>query len=104
MTKNKEERPMRKLPAAVLALMLALALMLSCAAAEAENPFADWNPEAPALKALTEYVAAVTDENSPDYIPPADRIAAADEMVETFRQSSVLIQANQTVTEFYAVE
>ena len=28
--------------------------------------------------------------------------AAADEMIETFRQSSVLIQANQTTTEFYA--
>lgn len=28
--------------------------------------------------------------------------AAADEMVETFHQSSVLIQSNQTVTEFYA--
>ena len=28
--------------------------------------------------------------------------AAADEMVETFRQSSVLIQQNPTQTEFYA--
>ena len=27
--------------------------------------------------------------------------AAADEMIKTFNQSSVLIQANQTVTEFY---
>ena len=28
--------------------------------------------------------------------------AAADEMIEVFRQSSVLIQANRTATEFYA--
>jgi hypothetical protein len=28
--------------------------------------------------------------------------AAADELVETFRQSSVLIQANPTTTEFYS--
>ena len=28
--------------------------------------------------------------------------AAADELVEVFHQSSVLIQANQTATEFYA--
>ena len=28
--------------------------------------------------------------------------AAADELIETFRQSSVLIQANPTRTEFYA--
>ena len=27
--------------------------------------------------------------------------AAADDMIKTFNQSSVLIQANQTVTEFY---
>ena len=27
---------------------------------------------------------------------------AADEMIKTFRQSSVLIQANETVTEFYS--
>ncbi len=32
-----------------------------------------------------------------------DRVhSAADEMIEEFRQSSVLIQANRTVTEFYA--
>ncbi len=30
--------------------------------------------------------------------------AAADEMVKTFRQSSVLIQANETTTEFYSGE
>ena len=28
--------------------------------------------------------------------------AAADELIQTFRQSSVLIQANRTVTEFYS--
>lgn len=28
--------------------------------------------------------------------------AAADELIETFRQSSILIQANPTTTEFYA--
>ena len=43
-----------------------------------EDTFADWNKDAPALKALTEYVEAVTDEASPDYIPVADRIAVFD--------------------------
>ena len=28
--------------------------------------------------------------------------AAADELLETFHQSSVLIQSNQTITEFYS--
>gem|GEM_PF-523387 len=40
--------------------------------------FQEWNVEAPALKALTDYVEAVTDEASPDYIPPVDRIATFD--------------------------
>ena len=44
----------------------------------AEELFAEWNPEAPALKTLIEYVEDVTDENSRNYIPPADRIATFD--------------------------
>ena len=43
-----------------------------------EEAFASWNKDAPALKALIEYVEAVTDETSPDYIPPEDRIATFD--------------------------
>ena len=43
-----------------------------------EEIFAEWNENAPALNALVEYVEAVTDEASPDYIPPADRIAVFD--------------------------
>lgn len=43
-----------------------------------EDIFADWNKDAPALKVLTEYVEAVTDEDSPDFIPVADRIAVFD--------------------------
>jgi phosphoglycolate phosphatase-like HAD superfamily hydrolase len=42
------------------------------------TPFSQWNGGAPSLKALTEYVEAVTDETSPDYIPPVDRIATFD--------------------------
>ena len=48
------------------------------AAEEIEDVFADWNKDAPALKTLIEYVDAVTDENSPDYIPVEDRIATFD--------------------------
>ncbi len=43
-----------------------------------EDCFTDWNRDAPALNALVEYVEAVTDEESPDYIPAADRIAVFD--------------------------
>lgn len=44
----------------------------------AKDAFADWNPDAPALHTLIEYVEAVTDEASPDYIPVEDRIAVFD--------------------------
>ncbi|MDO4991264.1 MAG: haloacid dehalogenase-like hydrolase, partial [Eubacteriales bacterium] len=43
-----------------------------------EDVFADWNEDAPALNTLIEYVEAVTDEESPDYIPVSDRIAVFD--------------------------
>ena len=45
---------------------------------ESEEVFSQWNPEAPALNALIDYVEAVTDEASPDYIPEEDRIAVFD--------------------------
>ena len=43
-----------------------------------EEIFADWNENAPALNTLIDYVEAVTDESSPDYIPISDRIAVFD--------------------------
>jgi len=46
--------------------------------AEYEDVFAEWNPDAPALKALVDYVEAVTDPESPDFIPKEDRIATFD--------------------------
>ena len=59
--------------------MAALALFAVPALAEGtEDAFAEWNSEAPALKALIEYVEDVTDETSENYIPPVDRIATFD--------------------------
>jgi len=43
-----------------------------------EEAFPDWNADAPALNALIDYVEAVTDEASPDFIPEVDRIATFD--------------------------
>ena len=45
---------------------------------EYEDIFADWNDGAPALTELIDYVEAVTDEASGDYIPPEDRVAVFD--------------------------
>ena len=68
-----------------LTLILAVLLSFSVIAAETETAeyedeeiFAEWNEGAPALEALIDYVESVTDEASPDYIPPVDRIAVFD--------------------------
>ena len=47
-------------------------------ATDIEASFALWNADAPALNALIDYVEAVTDPDSPDYIPEAERIATFD--------------------------
>ncbi len=76
---------MKKLISAVLALALALTSVTCLALAEEtasvdsdEAIFSQWNTNAPALKALIDYVEAVTDVDSPDYIPAEDRIATFD--------------------------
>ncbi len=67
------------LTALVLALVMALAGLAFAEEAPAdEEAFALWNAEAPALNALIDYVQAVTDPDSPDFIPEADRIATFD--------------------------
>jgi phosphoglycolate phosphatase-like HAD superfamily hydrolase len=48
-----------------------------CTAANAADPLPSWNDGA-AKKAILEFVAAVTDESSKDYVEPADRIATFD--------------------------
>ena len=93
---------MKKLLAYLLSLMMIVSLAAVPVSAEAAQPvlpeagegftpadeaqsdfveediFADWNPDAPALAALIDYVEAVTDEASSDFIPAEDRIAVFD--------------------------
>ena len=70
---------MKRLIAFLLTLVMTVALFaVPGLAEESGSAFSEWNPEAPALKALTEYVEDVTNEASPNYIPPADRIATFD--------------------------
>ena len=47
-------------------------------AGEKADPLSLWAEGAASKRALTAYVQAVTDRGSPDYIPPADRIAVFD--------------------------
>ena len=66
------------------------------AATEAdEDAFPLWNADAPALKALVEYVEDVTDESSPNYIPPVDRIATFD------MDGTLCAELNPTYLEYY---
>jgi len=43
-----------------------------------EDPLSLWTEDSAAKQALIDYVTTVTDESSPDYIPPEDRIATFD--------------------------
>lgn len=71
---------MKKLTALLLVLVMALGMLAFPASAEEEEAFVfyEWNEDAPALKALIQYVEAVTDESSQDFIPVGDRIATFD--------------------------
>ena len=69
---------MKRMISFAMTIVMLLCCFATLAESEAETPFAQWNPDAPSLQALIEYVEAVTDEESPDYIPPVDRIATFD--------------------------
>lgn len=68
---------MKKLFCALITAAILLSVLAGAAIAD-ENEFESWNAASPALAALRAYVAAVTDETNPDYIPEKDRIAVCD--------------------------
>lgn len=59
-----------------LSLLLTLAMSLPALAQTAE-PLPSWN-DGPAKKSIIEFVQAVTDQNSKDFVKPAERIAVFD--------------------------
>ena len=64
---QKEEKTMKRLIAFLLTLVMTVALFaVPGSAEESGSAFSEWNPEAPALKALIEYVEDVTNEASPE--------------------------------------
>lgn len=54
-----------------------LVVLLATRALAAEDPLPSWN-EVPAKQRILDFVARVTDESGPDYVPPAERIAVFD--------------------------
>ena len=90
---------MKKLLAVVMPLVMAVVLFaVPSFAEESEALFSDWNLDAPALKALIEYVEDVTDETSKDYIPPVDRIATFD------MDGTLCAELYPTYLEYYMLE
>ena len=91
----------------MLAMMLVLTCMTGIASAQEteaetdemmyEELFPEWNPEAPALNVLIDYVEDVTDENSRNYIPPVDRIATYD------MDGTLCAELCPTYLEYYAL-
>ena len=71
---------MKKIIALILALCMMSCFIFTGCADNTENSlaFANWVEEASAVEVLKEYVEAVTDDKSEDFIPVEDRIAVFD--------------------------
>jgi hypothetical protein len=61
----------------LMTVALACMVVFIATNAQAADPLASWN-DGPAKKAITEFVAKVTKEGSPDFVPPEERIATFD--------------------------
>ena len=61
----------------VSTLTVALTMLLSTAAARAADPLPSWN-DGPTKKSIIDFVARVTKEGSPDFVPPPERVATFD--------------------------
>jgi phosphoglycolate phosphatase-like HAD superfamily hydrolase len=78
-------RPDTRFLAAIVAILAALE-------ARAADPLPSWN-EGPARKAITDFVARVTQEGSPEFVPPAGRVAAFDNDGTLWSEQPVYFQA-----------
>ena len=58
-------------------VVAAVAALLACGVARAADPLPSWNDRAP-KKAIVELVGKVTKAGSPEFVPPAERIATFD--------------------------
>jgi phosphoserine phosphatase len=73
-------------------IFVALLLVSICSVSYAADPLPSWN-EGPAKKSILEFVAAVTDKNSKDYVAPAERIATFDNDGTLWVESPMYTQA-----------
>ena len=61
----------------ILAVLVLISATTGEALAQASDPLPSWN-DGDAKKAILSFVTAVTREGSPDFVPPAERIATFD--------------------------
>jgi len=61
----------------VASLVLGACLILPVLASAQNDPFPSWN-DGPAKQAIVKFVADVTKEGGPSYVPPAERVATFD--------------------------
>jgi phosphoglycolate phosphatase-like HAD superfamily hydrolase len=62
----------------LLIWVLLTGIILTSAIAYAQDPLPSWN-EGPTKQAIIEFVKATTDQSSPKFVPPAERIATFDQ-------------------------
>ncbi|HSA55645.1 MAG TPA: HAD family hydrolase [Gemmatimonadaceae bacterium] len=70
-------RPRRPRRIAAALFIVTWALRASAPSAAAQDPLPSWN-DSPRKQAIVDFVDRVTREDSPDFVPPADRIATFD--------------------------
>ncbi|HEX5045054.1 MAG TPA: HAD family hydrolase [Candidatus Polarisedimenticolaceae bacterium] len=70
----------------------ALALTLSCVTTPAPTPLPSWNDTEP-KRAIVAFVERVTQEGSPEYVPPAERIATFDNDGTLWAEQPMYFQA-----------
>jgi len=72
-------------------IALACMVVFIASKAQAADPLASWN-DGPAKQSIVEFVAKVTKEGSPDFVPPEERIATFDNDGTLWTEQPMYIQ------------
>jgi hypothetical protein len=77
----------------LLPTMLVVCLGLACiqVASAADEPLPSWQ-DGPARRAIIDFVARITREGGPDFVPPAERIATFDNDGTLWTEQPMYIQ------------
>ncbi len=76
----------------VLAIVLTVGTVLAVTDAAARDPLSTWH-DGPAKQAIKEFVGKVTRHDSPDFVPPAERVAVFDNDGTLWAEQPMYVQA-----------